>query len=154
MIDFSQRLRCTAASALLVMFTLAGCGGGGGGDGGTTPPAGATPPASITAMVGIEGGTVNGPDGVQVVIPAGALDRPTEIGISNDGSGATEIGGIKPISRVIAVTPHGTEFGESARISLPFSPADVVAGTQPIIIKSQPGGTWSALKSDVAGSMV
>ena len=151
MFDFSKRARAWAMAWLfisLMLLTLAGCGGDVN-DGGST-----SPPASTKAAVGAEGGTVNGPDGVQVVIPAGALDTPTEIGISNDGSGASEIGGIKPISKVIAVTPHGTEFAESVRISLPFNPADVAAGTKPVIIKSQPGGTWTALASEVVGSTV
>lgn len=129
--------------AVAMTAVLAAC------DGGSAPP-----PARTTTTVGAEGGTANGPDGVQVVISAGALDRPTEIGISNDGSGAPEIGGIKPISKVVVVTPHGTEFAESVRISLPFSPADVAAGGQPVIIKSQPGGTWTALSSEVVGSTV
>lgn len=154
MFDFSKRMSRAAMASLVTVLALAGCGGDTNGSGATTPPTAAAPPASTKAMVGAEGGTVNGPDGVQVVIAAGALSQPTEVGISNDGSGAMEIGGIKPISKVIAVTPHGTEFGESARISLPFSPADVGAAGQPVIIKSQPGGSWTALKSDVVGSMV
>ena len=165
MADFLPRLgRAAAVAAWLVVFAVGGCGGGGSntssGGGANSPPANTLPPASITAMVGIDGGTVNGPDGVQVVIPAGALSKPTVIGISNDVNdvnhaiGATEIGGIKPISKVVAVTPHGTEFAESVRINLPFSPANVPVGRQPVIITSQPGGTWSALKSEVVGSMV
>ena len=87
-----------------------------------------------------------------MVIPAGALDQPTEIGIARDGSGAPELGGLRLISSVYAITPHGTQFAESARISIPFNPADVAPGTQPIIIESQPGGTWTALISDGVGN--
>ena len=148
MIEFSKRVILSAAAASLMALALTGCGGD------VKDGAATTPPASTTATVGVDGGTVNGPDGVQVVIPAGALSKATEVGISNDGSAATEIGGIKPISKVIAVTPHGTEFAESVRINLPFNPADVGAGGQPVIIKSQPGGTWTALQSEVVGSMV
>lgn len=150
MIEFFRRVILSAATTWVMALALTGCGGGRDSESAGSPAA----PASTTALISVEGGTVNGPDGVQVVIPAGALSKQTEVGISNDGSGATEIGGIKPISKVIAVTPHGTEFAESVRINLPFNPADVGAGGQPVIIKSQPGGTWSALQSEVVGSMV
>ncbi len=133
---------------LFVLATLAACGGGS-----SAPPADTTtPPASVTALIGAAGGTVTGPDGVQVVIPDGALDQPTTIGIARDGRGAPELGGLRLISPVYAITPHGTVFAESARISIPYNPADVAPGTQPIIIKSQPGGSWTSLISDVTGN--
>ena len=88
------------------------------------------------------------------MIPAGALDQPTTIGIARDGRGAPKLGGLRLISPVYAITPHGTEFAESARISIPFNPSNVAPGTQLIIIKSQPGGTWTALISEgVGGSL-
>ena len=127
---------------LTVLGLLAACGGGGG----------TAPPAAVTASINAAGGTVTGPDGVQVVISAGALDQPTEIGIARDGSDAPELGGLRLISPVYAITPHGVQFAESARISIPYNPADVAPGTQPIIIKSQPGGRWTALISDGVGN--
>ena len=126
---------------LTVFGLLAACGSGS-----------SAPPAAVTASISAAGGTVTGPDGVQVVISAGALDQPTEIGITRDGSGAPELGGLRLISPVYAITPHGVQFAESARISIPYNPADVAPGTQPIIIKSQPGGRWTALISDGVGN--
>ncbi|MCY7314389.1 MAG: hypothetical protein LH480_01845 [Rubrivivax sp.] len=150
MIEISSRMCRIAAVSLAMLLALTGCGDGSDGDTADSP----SRPVSITATVGAAGGTVNGPDGVQVVIPAGALDKPTEIGISNDGSGASAIGGLRPISNVFAATPHGTQFAESTRISLPFDPANVTAGARPVVIRSDPGGTWTALASDVSGAMV
>ena len=73
MVDFSQRLRSTAAAALLVMLTLPGCGGGGGGaDGGATPtptPAPATPAGTYTV-----GGTATGLTGTLVLQNKGGDD--------------------------------------------------------------------------------
>ena len=130
-------------AALITLGLVSGCGGG---DGAASTEASAT--------IGPAGGTLTGPDGVQVVIPPGALDRPTEIGISSDGSGASAIGGLRPISKVFAATPHGTQFAVGTRISLPFDPANVPAGARPVVVRSDPGGTWTALASDVSGAMV
>jgi hypothetical protein len=125
---------------------LVGCGGGGGG--------GAPAPSVGQTSLGLPGGTVEGPDGVQLVVPAAALSNTTTLRIARDGSGAPELGGAKAISPVYAVTPHGTAFAESARISIPFKAEDVAPGTQPVILKSQPGGTWQALRSQVSGGRV
>ena len=126
--------------------TLIACGGG------SSAPATAPQPATASAVIGPAGGTLVGPDGVQVIVPPAALAQATEIVVSREGSGAPELGGLKLISAIYAVTPHGTEFAESARISIPFNPVDVAPGTQPIVIKSQPGGAWTALVSEVAGT--
>ena len=84
--DFFKHVRAATMASMVMLLALAGCGGDVTGEG-------SPPPASTKTTVGAEGGTVNGPDGVQVVIPGGALGAPTEIGISNDGSGALEIAG-------------------------------------------------------------
>ncbi len=65
-------VKLLAASALLLAF-VAGCSST------TSTPA---PTSSVTATIGTAGGTVTGPNGVQVVIPAGALDGNTTIGIA------------------------------------------------------------------------
>ena len=82
MIEFSKKMSRASAAAWVMAFALTGCGGD------VKDGASATPPASTTASVGVEGGTVNGPDGVQVVIPAGALSKPTVIGIARSAVGA------------------------------------------------------------------
>ena len=135
-----------AAAIAMMLAMVVGCSSSD-----TAAPVSTIPPAAVSSVVGLAGGTVTGPDGVQVVIPAGALNADTTIGIARSSAGAPELGGLRMISSVYAITPHGTTFSESARVSIPFNPADVAPGTQPIVIKSQPGGTWTALVSDVVG---
>jgi hypothetical protein len=131
--------------AVGLLIALAGCGG----DGGDAPA-----PSVGQATLDAAGGTVDGPDGVKLVVPAAALQTATTLRIARDGSGAPELGGAKAISPVYAVTPHGTAFAESARISIPFKPEDVAPGTQPVILRAQPGGGWEALPTDVQGGTV
>jgi hypothetical protein len=71
---------------------LAGCGGSDSGGYVITPPAppGTPPPSAVTAVVGPAGGTVTGPDGVQVIVPAGAFSTGTG-GPSLRGVGSTTV---------------------------------------------------------------
>lgn len=133
-------LRAAAGACLLV---LAACGG-------SSPP----PPSEGSATLDATGGEVLGPDGVKLAIPPSALSSATTFRIARDGTGAPELGGAKAISPVYAITPHGTAFAESARVSIPFNPADVAPGTQPVLLKAEPGGNWTAIRSDVVGSTV
>jgi hypothetical protein len=133
-------------SAWALVTVLAACGGG------DTPP---PPPPSVgSATIDSAGGEVLGPDGVRLVVPAGALSAATTLRIARDGTGAPELGGAKAISPVYAVTPHGTAFAESARISIPFRAVDVAPGTQPVLLRAQPSGGWEALVTDVQGGTV
>ena len=148
--DFSQRSRSAATAALLVMFTLAGCGGSGsnasGGNGGGT-----SPPASVTAMVGIEGGTVNGPDGVQVVIPAGALDKPTEIGIARSAIGAPPEPEAYPASgNVYELTPHGLTFNSLVTVRAPIP--GVAAAPQ--VLMASVGEDWKLIDAQIVNGML
>jgi ZU5 domain len=130
--------------AAALCAALVACGGGGS----------APLPSVGQATIDAAGGTVEGPDGVQLVVPEAALASATTLRIARDATGAPELGGAKAISPVYAVTPHGTAFAESARISIPFSPEDVAPGTQPVILKSQPGGNWQVLPSQTSGNRV
>jgi hypothetical protein len=126
------------------MTLLTACGGG------SSAPA----PSVGSATIAAAGGEVLGPDGVKLAIPPSALASATTFRIARDGNGAPELGGAKAISPVYAITPHGAAFAESARVSIPFNPADVAAGTQPILLKAEPGGNWTAIRSDVVGNTV
>ena len=147
--DRRQRYSGTGAAAWLrvavgaCVLVLAGCGG-----------SSAPPPSEGSATLDATGGEVLGPDGVKLSIPPSALTSATTFRIARDGTGAPEPGGAKAISPVYAITPHGTAFAESARVSIPFNPADVAAGTQPILLKAEPGGAWIALSSSVVGNTV
>ena len=61
--------------SLALLLAVAGCGGSD-----DAPAAGAPPtaaPAEASAVIGAAGGTLNGPDGVQLVVPPGALTQDT-----------------------------------------------------------------------------
>lgn len=131
--------------AAALCAALVACGGGGS----------APPPSVGQATIDAAGGTVEGPDGVQLVVPAAALATATTVRIARDATGAPELGGAKAISPVYSVTPHGTQFAESARISIPFRAADLAPGTQPVLLRAQPGGTgWEALPTEVRDGTV
>ena len=92
---------------------------------------------------------------MSLVIAPDAVSTATTFRIARDGSGAPELGAVKAITPIYAITPHGNEFASSARISIPFDPALLAPGTQPLLLKAQPGGSgWTALASDTVGSTI
>ena len=131
-------LRAAAGACVLV---LAGCGG-----------SSAPPPSEGSATLDAAGGEVLGSDGVKPAIPPIALTSATTFRFARDGTGAPELGSARAISPVYAITPHGTAFAESARVSIPFNPADVATGTQLNLLKAEPGGNWTAIRSAVVAT--
>lgn len=110
------------AALLAACALLVACGGGGGGSETSSTP---DPSGAVTQIIGAEGGTVTGPDGVQVVIPAGALDANTTIGIARSSAGAPPtLEGYPPLGPVYAFTPHGIHFNTPITIRLPMGSAD------------------------------
>jgi DNA-binding beta-propeller fold protein YncE len=75
----------------------------------------------VTASIGSEGGTLTHPDGVEVVIPPGALSEPTTIGIARVDSGwPTPLPPPRGTSGPIyEFTPHGILFQEPVRVRMP-----------------------------------
>jgi len=117
------------AAALLVEA----CGGGG-----SSPM---PQPAPINT-IGAAGGTVAGPNGSQVVIPAGALSQNTAIAIEASSAGApAQPAGMQLASTVFAFTPHGTSFASPATVSFPFDPTRVPAGVTPSVYKTNAAQT-------------
>jgi photosystem II stability/assembly factor-like uncharacterized protein len=136
------RLVRAASTGLLAASLLVACGGGDG------PP----PPSIGQATISSAGGTVDGPDGVQLSVPDGAFAEDTTVRIARDGSGAPEAGGLRLITPVYQVTPHGAQFDVPVRVVIPFDPAQLRSGTAPVIVRAQPGSSsWEVLKTDVAG---
>lgn len=125
--------------AHIALMTLAGllaaCGGS------SDPP----PPAEGSATIGAAGGFVDGPDGVRLGIPPGALAADTTFRIARNGDGAPPLpDGIELASAVYAVTPHGQSFDVSSSIELPVSAA-MAAGRPSFLMKAEPGGRWSVI---------
>ena len=132
-----------ASTGVLAASLLVACGGSDG------PP----PPSSGQATVSSAGGTVDGPDGVQLSIPDGVFTEDTTVRIARDGTGAPEAGGLRLITPVYQVTPHGAQFDAPVRVVIPFDPAQLRSGTAPVIVRAQPGSnSWEVLSTDITGA--
>lgn len=131
----------------LVVLTVIGLLTACGGDGGTAPASGDTTP--VTAVIGSAGGTLTGPDGVQVVVPAGAVDQPTTIGIARSSAGApAELPeGSPPTGGIYEFTPHGLVFNAPVVIRMPVPPN--VAGTE--VFMADLGEDWQVNGATVVG---
>lgn len=136
-------------STMLVctLFSLQGCGGG---DTGTAP---ANPAPAPPAGVGVSGGTVSGPQGSSVVVPAGALGANTDIRIELSSAGAPPLpAGYTGVGAMFALLPHGTSFASPVKLTLPFDTALVPAGASPALMKTNPQGEWVTVQDAAFGS--
>jgi hypothetical protein len=127
----SLNRRILAWASALALITLTSCSGGT--NGGTETP------TSNSAVIGAAGGTLNGPDGTQVVVPAGALDQPTTISISRSSVGAPatlpEDNQAGPIYEFL---PHGLVFNKPVTIRMPV-PANAPGNGA---FMASPGENW------------
>lgn len=140
----NRRAASFICTPLLIASMLAGCGGGDSGDdAGNSPQPGTIGPA---------GGTVQGPSGAQVVIPAGALSQNIAIVITQSSAGAPALPPAAiAAGQMFAFTPHGTTFASAATVTVPFDPALVASGVTPILYKTTTGQmAWET----VAGATV
>src|SRR6185436_14144230 len=88
---------------LLAVCLLTGCGGGGGD---TSGGAGNSPGSQPPSGIGSAGGTVNGPNGAKVVVPAGALSQNTNIAVAQSSTGAPALpAGLSAVGEMFALTP-------------------------------------------------
>jgi uncharacterized delta-60 repeat protein len=127
------------------VMCLGACGGGSdGGTGSSSSSSGGTTPVP---GIGAAGGTVTGPAGAQVVVPAGALSQNTNIEVTQSGVGAPPLpAGVLAAGQTFAFTPHGTAFAVSATISVPFDAAVVPAGATPSLYKTNAAQTaWESV---------
>lgn len=98
-----------------------------------------------TVGIGPEGGTVTGPNGAQVVIPAGALSAKVAISVASPGEGAPTFPpeNVEPLSDVYAFTPHGQAFAVPATIRIPWDPQRAVTpGAIRKLYRAEPGGAF------------
>jgi hypothetical protein len=108
-------------------------------------------PASTSAVIGTAGGTIDGPDGVRVEIPPGALSAPTEIRVARSDAGApAAFPGDVTHGAMYEFTPHGIHFAEPVTLSLPSSADPTVL---PMFMAS-PGGEWRTVSAAAAGGRV
>lgn len=129
------------------ILALAACGGGGG-DGGT-PPIQNPPPQGI----GSAGGTVTGPGGAQVVVPANALAQTTSVAVAQSSAGSPALpSGFTSFSAVYELTPHGTTFAQPVSVTIPFDPAQLPAGAVPALFKTDAQGGWERVPHATVGA--
>jgi hypothetical protein len=87
--------------------------------------------------IGPAGGTVTGPDGSKVVVPAGALATNTPIAIAKSSAGAPALpAGVEAVGGMYAFTPHGTSFAVPVTVSVPFDPVQVPADATALLAKT------------------
>jgi uncharacterized delta-60 repeat protein len=138
-------LHTVRIAALCVLTALHACGGGGGNES-STPPA-------TTGLIGAAGGTVTGPNGAKVEIPAGALATDVTIQIEQTTAGApalpTDLAAQGPM---FAFTPHGTTFALPVTMTMPFDPALVPAGTTPQFYKTNAQNEWEQVANATFGT--
>ena len=131
-------------AALLAGVVLAACGGGDD----IAPAAPAT--ASASATIGAAGGTLDGPDGSQVVIPAGALAQDTLITIAKRDIGApAETPDGYTRSATYEFTPHDIAFAQPVTMRIPAQ-ASAQAADQGVFRSGLNDG-WQSL-GEVAGN--
>ncbi len=120
---------------------LAACGG----SDSPSPPV-----AMVSALIGPAGGTVTGPDGVQVVIPAGALTTPVTIGIARSDAGAPAWSeGYQTKGPTYEFTPHGLIFLSPVTIRMPVPAGST--GTE--VFMASPGEDWGLREAVVTSGM-
>lgn len=137
-------------ASLALALVCAGCGGGGGQG---NPP----PPASVTQTIAAAvGGTINGPGGVTLAIPASALAADTSITIALDGTGAPPLpAGITAGGPMLSLTPSGTTFARPVLLSLPIDPALYPANVTPNFIQTnQAGSGWEQIPATRSGDRI
>src|SRR5262245_26187642 len=129
-------------------LALSACGGGGDGD--QSDPAGSQPTQS---GIGAAGGTVTGPNGSKVEIPAGALAAVVQIAVDQTSNGAPPLpAGLTPIGQMFAFTPHGTTFATPVTLTMPFDPGAVPTGRTPALFKTNAQNEWQQVAGATFGA--
>jgi alpha-tubulin suppressor-like RCC1 family protein len=144
-------------AALLValpMVLLAGCGGS---DPFVPPPdpvpvtapVPAPTPAPVSAVIGAAGGTLKGPDGVELIVPAGALAADTTLTIARSSAGAPELPlELKAGLPVYEITPHDLDFAQPVQLRMPLGGA---AEADAAVMVASPSEDWAATTPQIEG---
>jgi hypothetical protein len=155
----------TAVAGALGLLLAAGCGETNGGDvPGAAPAGGNMTSATLTALIGPEGGTLNGAPGtamagVSLKIPAGALAAPTAITIGPIDAASTPL----PVTAVecgpmFAMQPAGLALAAPAQLTLPFDEQTITDNLRfddEVRVWFAPEGTWGqAMQTDSSSGSV
>jgi len=106
--------------------------------------------------VGPAGGTVDGPDGARVIIPAGALATFVQIEITRANATTPSFPptGTSSAGFVYAFTPHGTAFAMPVTVRVPFNPALVPSGSRARLYRADPGGRFTVVSATISGDFL
>jgi len=142
------RLCSTTIKAVLFTATLILSACGGGSD--SPPPAPSAPaPAPASAVIGPAGGSLRGPDGVELIVPPGALTEQVTVRIARSSAGAPPLPpGVRPDVPVYEITPHDLEFLQPVQVRLPL---DGPAPELPAVLVASPTEPWTTNLSRVEG---
>ena len=149
------------ALPLCLATALAACGGGGSDSDATAPTTTApatgptTAPTTASATMDASGGTLVGPGGVTIVVPAGALSAATKITITESSAGAPASlpqGSSLAVaqSKVYELTPHDVTFAQPVTIRIPI---DTTKGTPRVYVSDLTTG-WYPQASTVGDGYV
>lgn len=138
----ASRRGLAAVAAVLVAAGLWACGSG------DDPPAAVV---EASATIGTEGGTLEGPDGVVVKVPAGALTEATTIRIARtaEGSPSAPPDGYAVNGNVYEITPHDLVFLYPVTIEMPWAPVAGAGDQRPFT--ASPLDVWLPIDPQVAG---
>jgi alpha-tubulin suppressor-like RCC1 family protein len=129
------------ACVAVLLATLGACGGTDNVE---------VPATAVTAVIGPQGGTVSGPDGVQAIIPPGALSQPTTIGIARSAVGAPAMPTDNPpVGPAYEFTPHDLVFNAPVTLRMPV-PAGAVGSE---LFMASPGGDWQVTEAVVTAGV-
>lgn len=131
-----------------VLALLAGCGGGGGSAG--------APAGTVTRTIGAAGGTIAGPGGVTLTVPAGALAADTALSIAIDEAGAPPLPGGLPLQgETIALLPHGTSFSVPVTLSMTLPAGSVEPSDELVLLKTTAARDgWEVLVTERDGDRI
>ena len=130
------------AASVVLPPGLVACGGSD-----SVAPTAAT---SVTAVIGAAGGTIAGPDGVQVVVPEGALTQPTTMSIARSATGApTTTTVANQPGTIYEFLPHGLVFNKPVTIRMPV-PSGASGNS---VLMASPGEDWQENDAAVVNGM-
>jgi len=141
----AQRMHAVLAATAATVL-MAGCGGS------DEPPAQPPAPPRVSATIGAAGGTLTGPDGVQMVVPAGAVAQDTVFSIARVTSGMpalpTDYAASTPLYEF---TPHDTPFAQPVTVRMPYTaPTNALHADA---FMANPGGDWQPVRATIANGV-
>jgi 6-phosphogluconolactonase (cycloisomerase 2 family) len=154
----TARIPAALFSMVALGIALAGCNGSTHDEGSPTPapapvPAPAPPPPP-PGGVGPAGGSVSGPYGALVTVPAGALSSNVDIVVARDLSSAPDLSAsdVDTAGAGFALTPHGTGFAQAATVQVPFDSDRIPTDATPALYKAEPGGAFAPITTTLGSN--